>query len=358
MTNPTSRPGPVEQLASEISSLQSKLASLQNDVRMSDARDSVEDLQTKVNGMAQRIASLRERGYVFEKELKDQAADFVRQWQKLYPSIQQQINTQATSLQNAIRPLEVQMSQIASLKSNPARAKPLLVSLKTNVETLESKAEAAQRTISGMYDQFNNQVYRVSRRLDEIERMLKNLSEASFQLLPTEGGIAAVKAVWCKTGEEQKTDPEGILFLTDQRLLFERKEKVATKKMLFIATEKETVQELQWEAPVTQVEKIVTSKKGLLKNEDHLEIRFAPGTGREIVNVHIWALCDEWQALIQRAKAKEFDPTRAVAIDQAEVDKVKSVPSQCPACGGALDQVILRGQDVVKCKFCGNVIRL
>jgi len=47
-----------------------------------------------------------------------------------------------------------------------------------------------------------------------------------------------------------------------------------------------------------------------------------------------------------------------VGIDQAEVEKVKSLPSQCPSCGGNLDQVVLRGQDSVKCEYCGYVIRL
>ena len=39
-----------------------------------------------------------------------------------------------------------------------------------------------------------------------------------------------VKAVWTKDGKEDKSDPEGTLYLTDQRLLFEQKEEVATKK--------------------------------------------------------------------------------------------------------------------------------
>ena len=118
-----------------------------------------------------------------------------------------------------------------------------------------------------MYDQFNNQVSAASRHLEEIEYLLAQLAEASFQLLPTEAGIAAVKAAWCKTGKEQKGDPQGVLYLTDQRLIFEQKEEVATKKVLFVVTEKQKVQGLQLEAPVALVDKVETSKQGLLKNE-------------------------------------------------------------------------------------------
>ena len=66
-----------DQVRSDIQSLQSSLRKLQDAVRLSDIRDNVEDLQTSVNGMDQRIASLRERGYAFEKELEGKAASHI-----------------------------------------------------------------------------------------------------------------------------------------------------------------------------------------------------------------------------------------------------------------------------------------
>ncbi len=103
---------------------------------------------------------------------------------------------------------------------------------------------------------------------------------------------------------------------------------------------------------------VTTSKQGLMKNEDHIEIRFASGAPLEMAHLHIWQDCETWQALLNRAKAREFDKDRAVAIDQAALDKVKAAPSQCPSCGGNISQVVLRGQDSIKCEFCGFVIRL
>ena len=209
-----------------------------------------------------------------------------------------------------------------------------------------------------MYNQFNNQVSAATRHLDDIEYLLTQLAEASFQLLPTEAGIAAVKAAWCKTGKEQKGDPQGVLYLTDQRLIFEQKEEIATKKVLFVVTEKQKVQGLQLEAPVALVDKVETSKQGLLKNEDHIEIHFASGAPFQSAHFHIWSEAAAWQALINRAKTKDFDQGRAVALDQAAVDRVKSAPAQCPSCGGTITTVVLRGMDSIKCEYCGMVIRL
>jgi hypothetical protein len=252
----------------------------------------------------------------------------------------------------------MQMSQLAAMAGNPGAARGLLATLQSEVGQVESKVTAAEQAIEGMYTQFNNQVDAAARHLEDIEYLLTQLAEASFQLLPTEAGIAAVKAAWCKTGKEQKSDPQGVLYLTDQRLIFEQKEMIATKKVLFVATEKQKVQGLQLEAPVAQVDKVVTSKQGMLKNEDHIEIHFLSGAAVQMAHFHIWQDNAAWLALINRAKNKDFDQGRAVALDQTAVEKVKAAPAQCPSCGGVITTVVLRGMDSIKCEYCGFVIRL
>ena len=350
-------PSPAEQFSSDIGSLQTRINSLQDSARLSNVSDAIENVETSVNGMAQRIAGLRQRGYVFEKDLETQAAGFVSQWTQLHPSLVAQINQQSIALQASLRPIESQVALLAGQHPD-GTALSLLASLKASVSTLEGQARAAENQINGMYDAFHDQIGKLENHLTEMEWMLTQLAEAKFSLLPTEGAIAAVKAVWCKDVKENKDDPEGVLYLTDQRLLFEQKEEVVTKKVLFIATEKQKVQELRWETPVALLEEIKPSKQGMLKNEDHLDLGFGSGAPLQAIHVHIWQEADTWLQLLNRAKIKDFDKTRAVPIDQAEVDKVKSVPSQCPSCGGNLDQVVLRGQNEVKCQYCGFVIRL
>lgn len=353
-----STPTPEQKVASEISSLQSRLGRLQDGARLSRTRDALEDTQTKINGLPMRIKKLREAGYAFERELESQAEEFARQWNALSPSLTAAANQQAASLQAALRPLEAQMTQLATLKSNPAAARPVLDTLAAGVKTLEDKVSAAERQISGMYNALNSQVAALIFQLGKIEWMLNQLAEAKFTLRPTESGIMAVKAVWCKDGKERPEDPDGVLYLTDQRLLFEQKEEIATRKVLFITTAKEKVQALLWEAPIALIDEIKPSKQGMLKNEDHLDLRFAPGAPMQTVHLHIWQEGSEWVKLIHRAKSGDFDRTRAIAIDQAEVEKVKSAPSQCPSCGANITQPVLRGMDSLKCEYCGYVIRL
>jgi hypothetical protein len=149
-----------------------------------------------------------------------------------------------------------------------------------------------------------------------------------------------------------------VLYLTDQRLLFEQKEKVATKKVLFVATEKKLVQELLWQIPVVLVEEVKPSKEGFLNKDDYIELQLGSGAPFDVLHLHIWHRADEWKALIQQAKAREFDSTRAISIDKAVAERVKNAPTQCPSCGGVLNQVVLRGMESMTCEYCGAVIRL
>jgi hypothetical protein len=351
-------PNPAQQISEEINQLKYRISSLQESVQLTKARDAVEDVQSNVKAMPQRILGLRTRGYVFEKDLEAQAGALVESWTLLYPNLQSQINIQSSGLASSLRPIEMQMPQLASMAGNPGVAQGLLTSLKAATDQVESKVSASEKTIEGMYDQFNNQVYAATKHLDGIDYMLTQLAEASFQLLPTEAGIAAVKAVWCKSGKEQKGDPEGVFYLTDQRVIFEQKEEIATKKVLFVVTEKQKVQALQLETPVALVEKVEPSKQGMLKNEDHIEIHFLSGAPVQLGHFHIWQEGNTWQGLINRARSKDFDQGRAVAVNQAAVDKVKAAPAVCPSCGSTITTVVLRGMDTIKCDYCGLVIRL
>jgi len=195
-------PSPAQQIAEEIRDLQSKVGDLQGRVRMTKVRDAVEDLQATVYSLAQRIATLRTRGYFFEKDMENQGLSFVKSWSLLYPNLQSQINMQSPTLVNSLRPIELKMPELITTARNPAAARGLLSSIHSAADMLDDKVSATERTLEGMYDQFTNQVYQFTDHLTTIEFMVTQLAEATFQLLPTEGGIAAIKAVWCKTGKE------------------------------------------------------------------------------------------------------------------------------------------------------------
>lgn len=347
-----------EQVQNEIGNLQSTLGDLQSSVRLTDIRDRVEDLGSTVRGLDRRIESLREKGYAFEKKMEGQAKDLVKEWNKIAPGLLREIESEAKNLEENLRPLESQLGLLAGDRGMPKTLSSRVKRLRSQVKSLEGRVEAAEENIRGGYDQFSRDVEELKSQLYKLEWMMTELSEASFELLATESGIRAVKAVWAKAGKQEKDDPEGVLYLTDQRIIFEQKEKVTTKKVLFIATEKKLVQETLWEVPVVLVEDVKHRKEGFLNKDDYIELTFSSEAQFDLLHLHIWQRGDEWQALIQQAKAREFDNSRAIPIDQEVAERVRNAPTKCPSCGGAITQPILRGMETINCEFCGDVIRL
>jgi hypothetical protein len=347
-----------EQVQNEIQSLQSTLGDLHSSVRLTDIRDLAEDLGSTVSGLDRRIESLRQGGYAFEEELEEQAKDLVKEWKQIAPGLEREIDNEANNLVEALRPLESQLSLLAGDRGMPKALSSRVKRLKSQVDSLEGKIEAVEENIRGGFDQFSRGVDQFKTHLYKLEWMMTELSEASFKLLATESGIMAVKAVWAKNGKQTKGDPEGVLFLTDQRIIFEQKEKVATKKVLFVAMEKKLVQETRWQVPVVLVEEVKPRKEGFLNKDDYIELHFRSGAPFDAVQLHIWQRGDEWQALIQRAIAREFDGNRAIPIDEEVAARVKNAPTKCPSCNGAITQPILRGMENINCEFCGDVIRL
>lgn len=346
---------PTEQLDHDLRGLQDAVRELRSSVRLAQVRDEVEDLQTTVNGLDRCLGALREDGYAFEKELERQAEDLENEWRKLSPGIQRQIEEESSVLKRSLTPLERELSQLDASGDAPERLEPRVRKLQSRVESLEGQVGAAEDAIQGMFDRFRGEVHGLNTHLEKLAWMLSELNEARFQLLATEAGIMATKAVWIRGDKDR---PEGVLYLTDRRLLFEQKEKVTTKKVLFIPTEKELVQDLLWEVPVALIAETAFRKEGLLKNKAILELRFEGDAPLNTADLRIWQTGEEWIALIKRAKARDFDASRAIPIDEALAQKVQDAPTKCPSCGGIIHQNILRGMESITCEYCGSVIRL
>jgi predicted nucleic acid-binding Zn-ribbon protein len=342
----------------EIDSLQREVRGLHTKVRLSALRDRVEDVESTAKGFAQRVADIRNRKYAFGMTLADQGKDLAARWRPIRMDVQKQINLEARKLERSVNPIESRMTRLEALKRRPSTARPQITRLKSEINNLESKISAADSTISGMFDRLEEEVNEFNGNLNQIEEMLDELAEASFSLTPTEAGILAVEATFVE-GKEDKNDPKGIFFLTDQRVIFERKQEVAKKKVLFVTTEKEMVQELLFETALGHVEEITASKRGLFKNEDHLEIKFGRGASLNFAHLHLDGQdCEMWKATITRAIAGEFDQDRAIEVEEEVVEKMRDVPTECTGCGAGLTQKVLRGMDSITCEYCGTVMRI
>jgi len=346
---------PQEQIKRDIAGAQSQLRNLVEKAKLTSTRDRFSTLDNEINNLPMRIQKVRDRKYAFNRILESQARSYQQQWLTKRGTVQNQLTLESNSLQNQLRPLENRVNAL-SLGSSPAAVVSVI---KNELTSFEQKVTAAERSVTEMFDDLSSEVNKVKSQLTQIEKTLELSESASFGFLPTESVVRAVKAVWTRDEKKDKEDPEGYLFLTDQRLIFELRDEVATKKVLFFTTERKKVQQFLFEVPVFSISSVKATKQGVFKNEDWLELEFEPGAFARSAKIHLDGQdCNEWQALLNQVKSRELDADRAFAVDEAAVEKARSAPVICPSCGGTISKPVLRGMETITCEFCGRVIKL
>ncbi len=261
-------------LASESLALQTTLSELQSQSSFSDISADIERLDQKFNNMAELLESARQEGYRFEGGLEQKAFEALSQWQQARPKVEKTLADQSRSLQGQLNTLNLQVKDLNLKLSNQAVAAPLLKSARATADSMLQNIQSLKNNLRSSYSSIDATLQDIERRLTRIHWALDQLKEAKFKLASGEDLVMAVPARWDK---ESKDDPEGILYLTDHRLVFEQKEKVATKKVLFITTASELVQEVQIDQPIQAVLEWNAENKGLFGHQDFLLVRFKEG---------------------------------------------------------------------------------
>ncbi len=351
----SSAPDPMQEVRRKVDEIKDSLKEIQEKALLTSVRDQAEDVETQANRVFDLARGIRERGYVWEKDLEPKCLDFRKRWAELKPGVMQAIVRETASLKVRVAQAEADVAQSASRATNPAVAKVVLSPVENSLETLKGATEAAEKAVTGMFDSLSSDLGTLESHLKEVGWMMDQAAAAKVEWLATETIVLAVKAKWDKDG---KDDPKGVLYLTDQRLAFERKEDVATKKVLFIATEKEKVQEAMLAVPLAEMTGVTASKKGLMGHEDHLDFEFTSAAPVRKAHFHIDGQdCNQWQATIGRVKNGEIEKSRVTPISEAEKERLRNAPTKCSSCGGVIKAPILRGQMEIHCTYCGAVTR-
>lgn len=320
--------------------VQNEINELQDELMLRDTQEEISALENQVHSLSRELAELRARGYVVEKTLEADVEVLILQWEKIKARAKTTLDYQTGQLGGLMKEIQAGMAQLAGLSGSLAAARPVYVNLKSMIASAEAQAEAAEETVLDQYDEYAEEIEMLDAHLEWVDWMLDALSTASFKLLATESGVAAVEAVWERPG----LPPEnGILFLTDQRLLWE--DRVETF-------------ELKIDVPLAQLgeaKQSIGEEEGL----QHLTVELGPGAPvQQGVFVLSLPVAEEWLQMIGRAKSGDYVSDRAVAIDEGLIERIKNAPTQCGNCGAAFTAPILRGQDAIVCEFCGVNTRL
>jgi archaellum component FlaC len=335
-------PDPIQQLRERFETFHER-------VRLTNITREVSDLENRIKTLPADIQKVRTRGYAFRSYLEHKADVLQQHWQDIQKRVHKTIADETDALRDDADRIERRIRRLSAEPDEAAAS-----TLPPMLDNLEKKLEAVENQIRNLYQTLRNDVQSTFNQLYEINWCLDQKDEASFSFLAGEALFLAARAEWVATGKD-KQDPDGILFLTDQRLVFEQKETTGKKLGLF-GGKKE--QEVEWEIPLHAITSIRAENQGLFGGKDMLYLETTAGNHRQLViEVKGGVDCKFWQKQIQRMISGDVSNERAIEPDAELLEQVRKMPTACHVCGGTLPMLVA-GQNQVTCPYCGAVVRV
>lgn len=343
------------QIAAKFNALKTRCQQAAETAALASLSREITDVSAKVRSLSSDIARIRERRYVFSKYLEHKAEVVQEHWQPSAEQAQERIESERAALQQDIEQANVLIQKAEMVANNPKVQLDILPMIENAVTQLETKTKAATDQIKALYSPHLADINQTVEQLRKINWYLNQRDEASFSFLAGESVFLAADAEWVVTGQGGK-DPDGILFLTDQRLVFEQKE--TTGKTLGLFGGKKA-HEMKWEVPLNQIEKVEAENKGLFGGKDMLNFTLGSGARYPIMTVEVKGGVQSkfWAAQINRMVSGETDDERAIQPDPEMIAAIRSAPTACHVCGATLPRLIAN-QTQISCEYCGAVIRL
>jgi archaellum component FlaC len=330
---------------SKLAALKSKIAGFEDDVRLRDANREFSSIENTITKLPSEVEKVRSRGYAFRSYLENKAKVINEQWQDIRQRAERTIEDESAGLRRNLDEINQMLSRVEQSGDG-------LSGLDSMVERLENKVESAKGSIKDMYTTLRDDANNMTSQLRDINWICDRKDEASFDFFSGESVFLAAEAEWDDGGDK----PKGFIFLTDQRLAFEQKQKVGKKFGMFGGKE---VHEKLWEATMAQVEAVEAENKGMMGGRDMLHFTLGGGASYAKITVEVKGSADnkDWQKQIQRIISGDVNDERAIEPDPELIERLRNAPTECHVCGGMLPQIVA-GQNQVECQYCGSVVRL
>ena len=242
------------------------------------------------------LRRIREAKYAFAGDLESTLVDLGRRVDEAGRALVDRVRRGHDDFTRRVRGIR---DDARSLVLGPS---PLaLVAIKRSGDDLvdlRADLKALNESVKSAIGDLPEKVKALQARLGEVEAHVQRAAGSAVPLAPGEGLYLAVDAEWRK-GASARENPDGLLIVTDRRIVMERKEKEGS----FLGFGGKKVQEFLWEIPVAQVLSIRPEQRGLLGVVDLIHITTAPESplGETTVEVKGGIDADAFAAQLRKA---------------------------------------------------------
>jgi len=328
---------------------QQKLFSMINELNMIKMQlNSVESRVNRIDDviakLPTRIASLRQMNYLLHSDLEENQLQAANSWASLSPLVKSEISNTAPTIRSEISFLEREINNSRMSSSFDLGG---LSRLEVRINSQRALVNDLSGRIQSQLTPFDSILTPIEQSLVSAESTVKLISSASFKWKEGETPVISVPA------KDMNENVEGVLTLTNQRILYESEKEVVLKKTLFIVTEKKIERQTSIDKPIGSVKNITKGSVGLLA-----------GAG-----IYVTFKDDDKQLKLDVTGEQADELTKyygLITSGQIDVDLGKVMPKlqkptekkliTCPKCGAPYTDEVYRGQLTVQCKYCGTRI--
>lgn len=338
-----------------IDQLHTKFDRLESDAQLSSIYSAIGEIDSRLTELPFALENLRERGYVHAGELEDLLEALDDKWDEVRPRVDTALRAQVRRLDSEMDQTEKQLNRLRVTNKSAVKG------VETAVSGLERRIQGAETAVSGLYDGIDTELHKINYEFNQVKTMLDLLDGSpEIRMQEAEGPLLAVASEWQQDGDD---GPEGYLFLTDQRLLFEQREEVVTKKRFGIfKADSEMVQQLHIDVSVHDIESVQHKEEGGflgMGKDDIIEFVFAATAPLSRARFHLKGQdSEDWAAMIKRVQTGDIDQDRAdeyVDEMEAAAETAAAFPDKCPNCFADVPPQ-QRGVISLTCEFCGAEI--
>jgi len=338
------------ELQENVDDLKTRYKDLVSRVQLTDVVSETESLGTTLQTLPDDIQQIRNRGYTFHSYLEDKVVVLAERWDEVNDKIEDWLEEETAELEDD---LAAAASHVSSLSGDlTGRHSRITEKLGAVLDEMETQVSASEEKIQALYGEVEREVNKTKSQLSRISKQLDWLEGASFELAPGEGLFIAAEAEWT----DDRDKPDGYIFVTDKRMVFEQNEK--TGKRLGMFGGKQT-QEVLWETPLSAIEKVTGDDQGMFGGKDMMKLELGAGAPYAEINCEIKGgiEADFWAQQVQRAAKGYIAQDSTVEPDPELIERLRNAPTDCPNCGGVLPE-LSAGDTQVTCSYCGTVIRI
>lgn len=274
-----------------------KVAKLQADAALENAGDSLERLGRQLTQLRRQAQELGAKGYGAADPLDALASSLGDAARTVTAMADARLTAYRAALADALIDLQAQAS--AASEADEAA----VAEIEAAASAFETQVRAAQRDLDGLTAPLSKALSDLDRHLSLIQRGVEAWAEFTGQRDGAEDVRVAADAEWV-AGQGRDEAPDGTLYLTDKRLIFEQDEKVGKRLGLFGGKQ---VREVEWAINLSEIGGVRAKNAGMLGGRDMLY--FDHGGREYTLEVKGRASNDDWAAYIERAKAGAFPVT-------------------------------------------------